>query len=177
MTDRRPSPKRGRRAGKALGSVNNVIIGSVNNVIIRDARPTECAAIGELRVGAYRALGLPPEGSGDGETLRGFGFGGDCTVLDNCTVLVAADEEDERIVGTIALESFGPDSELAKDNTEADIRAFAVDAQAQGLGVGRSLLLAVIELADKRGLRRLRLCTRPDMLAAQHLYAAAGFSR
>jgi N-acetylglutamate synthase-like GNAT family acetyltransferase len=42
---------------------------------------------------------------------------------------------------------------------------------------GRGLLLAVIELAEKRGLRRLRLCTRSVMLAAQHLYAAAGFSR
>jgi hypothetical protein len=37
--------------------------------------------VGELRVAAYRALGLLPEGSGYAETLRGFGFGGDCVVL------------------------------------------------------------------------------------------------
>jgi len=146
-------------------------------VIIRDARLTEQVAIGELRVGAYRALDLLPAGSEYGETLRGFGFGDDGWVLDDCTVLVALDEDDESILGTVTLESFGPDSELARDSTEADVRAFAVAAQAQGRGTGRTLLLAVIEAAEKRGLRRLRLCTRPAMQAAQHLYAAAGFSR
>ena len=143
----------------------------MHGVIIRDARPDERAAVGELRVSAYRALGLLPEGSGYAETLRGFGFGG------HCTVLVAVNEADDSILGTITLEPFDPDSELAKDDTEADIRAFAVTSHAQGKGVGRSLLLAVIERAGKHGLRRLRLCTQPAMHAAQHLYEATGFSR
>ena len=127
--------------------------------------------MGELRVSAYRALGLLSYGDGYAETLRRFGFGGDCTVL------VAVDDGDDSILGTITLEPFDPASELARDDTEADIRAFAVAAQAQGKGVGRRLLLAVIERAEKRGLRRLRLCTNPAMVAAQHLYAATGFSR
>ncbi|MGH3248785.1 MAG: GNAT family N-acetyltransferase [Trebonia sp.] len=139
--------------------------------MIRDVRPDEHAAVGELRVSAYRALGLLPDGSEYAETLRGFGFGGDCIVL------VAVDEVDDSILGTITLEPFDPGSELARDDTEADVRAFAVAARAQGKGVGRNLLLAVIERAEKRGLGRLRLCTLPAMRAAQHLYAAAGFSR
>jgi ribosomal protein S18 acetylase RimI-like enzyme len=143
----------------------------VHYVIIRDARPDEHAAVGELRVSAYRALGLLPEGSEYAETLRGFGFNGDFTVL------VAIDETDDSILGTITLEPFDPASELAQDETEADVRAFAVASQAQGKGVGRKLLLAAIERAEKRGLRRLRLCTQPAMRAAQHLYAATGFSR
>jgi ribosomal protein S18 acetylase RimI-like enzyme len=140
-------------------------------VIIRDARPDEFAAAGELRVMAYRATGLLAEGVGYAETLRGFGFGGDCVVL------VAADEAGSGILGTITLEPFGPGVELARDETEADIRAFAVAPQAQGQGVGRELLLALIECAGKRGIRRLRLCTQPAMEAAQHLYTATGFSR
>jgi GNAT superfamily N-acetyltransferase len=140
-------------------------------VIIRDARPGEYAAVGELRVAAYRALGLLPEGSRYAGTLRGFGFGGDCVVL------VAADEAGSGILGTITLEPFGPAAELARDETEADVRAFAVAPQAQGQGAGRKLLLAVIECAGKRGVRRLRLCTQSAMKAAQHLYATAGFSR
>ena len=140
-------------------------------MIIRDARPDEHASVGELRVSAYRALGLLAEGSGYAETLRGFGFAG------HCTVIVAVDEADDGILGTITLEPFAPSSELARDESEADIRAFAVAPQAQGSGVGRQLLLAVIESAAKQGLSRLRLCTRPPMKAAQHLYAAAGFSR
>ena len=138
--------------------------------MIRDARPDERAAVGELRVSAYRALGLLSDADAYAETLRRFGFGGDCTVL------VAVDD-DASILGTITLEPFEAASELAQDDTEADIRAFAVAAQAQGKGVGRRLLLAVIERAEKQGLRRLRLCTQPAMTAAQHLYVATGFTR
>jgi ribosomal protein S18 acetylase RimI-like enzyme len=92
-------------------------------------------------------------------------------------ILVAAEEATSTTLGTITLELFGPDSELARDETEADIRAFAVAPRTQGRGVGRELLLAVIECAEKRGVRRLRLCTLPAMKAAQHLYATTGFSR
>jgi GNAT superfamily N-acetyltransferase len=139
-------------------------------VEIRDARPGEYATIGDLRVASYQAIGLLPEGSRYTETLRGFGFGTDCLVL------VAADE-DGGVLGTIALEPFGTGSELARDESEADVRAFAVAPRAQGQGVGRMLLLAVIESARKRGVRRLRLCTNPVMVTAQHLYTTAGFSR
>jgi ribosomal protein S18 acetylase RimI-like enzyme len=140
-------------------------------VIIREARSDEYPAIGELRVTAYQALGLLPEGGDYVDTLRGFGFGTDCVVL------VATDEAGSGILGTITIEPFEPSSELASDDTEADVRAFAVAPQGQGNGVGRSLLQAVIERADKRGLRRLRLCTNPVMQAAQHLYETTGFSR
>jgi ribosomal protein S18 acetylase RimI-like enzyme len=141
-------------------------------VIIREVRPGEQALTGELRVAAYRSLGLLPEGSRYADTLRGFGFGFD----GDCTVLVAVDEVSE-IVGTVACEPFGPDSELARDKTEADVRAFAVSAQSQGQGVGRRLLTAVIEHAAGRGIRTLRLCTQPAMTTAQRLYTAAGFIR
>ncbi len=139
--------------------------------MIRQALPGEYAAVGELRVSAYRALGLLPEGSGYAQTLRRFGFDGDCTVL------VGLGEADGELLGTITLQPFGPDSELARDATEADLRAFAVSPAAQGRGAGRALLAAAIDAAARRGLLRLRLCTRPPMKAAQHLYAGAGFSR
>lgn len=145
--------------------------GSVRQVMVRDARPGEYALVGELRVTAYRALGLLPEGSGYADTLREFGFTGECAVL------VAVGGAGNGILGTITLEPYDPASELARDETEADVRAFAVDPRAQGQGVGRNLLLAVIECARKRGTRRLRLCTRPAMKTAQHLYETTGFTR
>jgi GNAT superfamily N-acetyltransferase len=138
--------------------------------MIREARTDEHELVGELRVAAYRALGLLSEGTGYADTLRGFGFGGDCAVL-------VAEDGAGRLVGTITLDPFGPHSELARDGAEADIRAFAVDAGSQGQGVGRQLLHAVIEHAGQRGIRRLRLCTLPAMEAAQHLYAMTGFTR
>lgn len=136
--------------------------------MIREVRDGERSAVGDLRVSAYRALGLLS--GGYAETLRGFGFG------DDCLILVAADSGG-RLAGTITVEWFGPHSELAADDTEADVRAFAVDAGAQGRGTGRALLTAAVEHAAKRGLRRLRLCTQPQMEKAQRLYAAAGFTR
>jgi GNAT superfamily N-acetyltransferase len=147
------------------------LVGSVHDVMIRDAWPDERAAVGELRLSAYRALGLLSDVDPYAQTLRRFGFDGDCTVL------VAVDDADDGILGTVTLEPYDQASELARDDTEADIRAFAVAPQAQGKGVGRKLLLAVIERAEKQGLRRLRLCTQPAMAAAGHLYADAGFSR
>jgi GNAT superfamily N-acetyltransferase len=147
----------------------------VGNVIIREWKPDEQPLVGELRVAAYRALGLLPEGSGYAETLREFGFDGDCVVL--VAAGEGSDGEYGGILGTITLEPFGPHSELARGQTEADVRAFGVDARAQGQGIGRALLQAVIACAAKRGVRRLRLCTQPAMTTAQHLYAAAGFAR
>jgi ribosomal protein S18 acetylase RimI-like enzyme len=140
-------------------------------VIIREARPDEHPAIGELRVTAYRSLGLLPKGSSYADTLRNFGFGTDCTVL------VATDDAGTAILGTITLEPFSPAGELARDETEADIRAFAVAPAGQGQGVGRGLLRAVIDAAGQRGLHVLRLCTQPAMLAAQYLYETTGFTR
>jgi GNAT superfamily N-acetyltransferase len=143
-------------------------------VIIREARPDEHPAIGELRLTAYRSLGLLPEGSDYADTLRNFGFGADGTA---CTVLVATDDAGTTLLGTITLEPFSPAGELARDETEADVRAFAVAPAGQGQGVGRGLLGAVIDEAAGRGLHVLRLCTQPAMRAAQHLYETTGFTR
>jgi ribosomal protein S18 acetylase RimI-like enzyme len=140
-------------------------------VIIREALPGEQPLVGELRVGAYQAIGLLPETSEYAQTLRTFGFG-----PHRCTVLVAVAAAGG-LLGTITVEPFGPDSELAQDPAEADIRAFAVGARAQGQGVGRQLLRAVVDYAAGHGIGTLRLCTQPAMAAAQHLYATAGFSR
>jgi GNAT superfamily N-acetyltransferase len=114
--------------------------------------------VGELRVTAYRALGLLSAGSGYAEPLRALGFGGDGEVL------VAADEAGNGILGTVTLEAFAPASELAKDDTEADIRAFAVAPSAQGHGVGRKLPAAVIERAEQRGVWRLLQDPGPRLL-------------
>ncbi len=141
-------------------------------MIIRAAQSDERELIGELRVAAYRDSGFVSEGAGYAETLRNFGFD------DGCVILVAVcDDGSDGLLGTVALELFGPHSELARDETEADVRAFAVASGTQGRGVGRALLSAVTDLGRQRGLRTLRLCTQPAMLAAQHLYEKAGFAR
>ncbi len=82
-----------------------------------------------------------------------------------------------RMLGTVAVQSWPQPCEIATSADEAEVRALAVIPGGQGRGIGRALLRAVIDQARARGLRRVILCTRPEMLAARHLYAEAGFRR
>jgi GNAT superfamily N-acetyltransferase len=138
-------------------------------VIVRDARASELAGIGDLRVAAYRAGGLLSVNPGYAEVLRGLGVSG------TAEVLVA--EKNGRIVGTVMLEPFYRFSEIARSLGEAEVRALAVAPREQGRGAGRALVAAVIERATVRGLHRLLLSANPAMTAAQHLCRRAGFTR
>jgi ribosomal protein S18 acetylase RimI-like enzyme len=137
-------------------------------VEIRDARPDEFAAVGDLRIAAYRADGFLSAGSGYTPILRALGTDG------NGEILVAADGEQVR--GTVMLMLY-PHGNLIQTPDEAEIRALAVAKDARGLGIGRALVAAVTHRATERGVRLLLLLTHPDMRTAQRLYAEAGFSR
>jgi ribosomal protein S18 acetylase RimI-like enzyme len=137
-------------------------------VDVRDARPEEFAAIGDLRVAAYRADGFLSGTSSYEPTLRALGTDGAGEIL------VAVD--DGRILGTVMLMP-GPHGNVVRSPDDAEIRALAVAKQARGSGIGRALVAAVIQRAVARDIRRLLLLTHPDMRAAQHLYAEAGFCR
>jgi ribosomal protein S18 acetylase RimI-like enzyme len=141
-------------------------------VIVREARPGEFAAAGELRVTAYRAGGFLPPASGYEPTLRALGATGDGTVL----VAVPGDD-DSRILGTVMLQTWPHAGEVVAGHGEAEIRALAVAPGLQGRGTGSALLQAVIGLAGRSGVRHLVLLTQPEMRAAQHLYQRAGFRR
>ncbi len=140
-----------------------------NGVIVRDARPSEIPAIGDLRVDAYAAQDFLSDGSHYTETLRGLGREGDGLVL--------AAVDGGQILGTVMLQSWPDGGHVVRGPGEAEIRALAVSPGAQGRGVGRALLQAVTDRAIALGAHHLVLCTQPDMFAAQRLYAAAGFRR
>lgn len=140
-----------------------------DGVIVRDARPGELPAIGDLRVAAYAAQGHLSDGSHYTETLRGLGRDGDGQVL--------AAVDGEQILGTVMLQGWPEGGHVVRGPNEAEIRALAVAPGVQGRGVGRALLQAVTDRAAAQGAHRLVLCTQPEMIAAQHLYETAGFRR
>ena len=136
-------------------------------VRIREARAEEFDQIGELRVAAYRADGLLSETYAD--TLRVLGMDGTGEIL--------AAVDGERLLGTVTLVIWPHGGEVLRDPGEGEIRALAVASAAQGRGIGRALLTAVMRRAAAREVRELLLLTQPEMRAAQHLYADAGFRR
>jgi ribosomal protein S18 acetylase RimI-like enzyme len=138
-------------------------------VIVRDARPDELCAIGDLRVTAYRADGFLSATSSYAPTLRALGTNGEGEIL----VAEAAGQ----LAGTVMLQLTAHQSRLVTGPDEAEIRALAVAPAARRLGTGRALLTAVIARAAQRGVRHLVLCTQVEMLAAQRLYRQAGFRR
>jgi ribosomal protein S18 acetylase RimI-like enzyme len=136
-------------------------------VEIRDARPEEFGAIGELRVAAYRAGGFLTEGYAD--TLRALATDGTGEIL--------AAVDCGHILGTVTLVTWPHGGEVLRRPGEGEIRALAVAARARGRGIGRALLTTVMQRATAREVRDLLLLTQPEMRAAQHLYAEAGFRR
>jgi ribosomal protein S18 acetylase RimI-like enzyme len=138
-------------------------------VDVRDARPEEFGSIGELRVAAYKADGFLAEASGYTDTLRVLGMDGTGEIL--------AAVDDGRILGTVTLVTWPYGGEVLRSPGEGEVRALAVAAAARGRGIGRALLTAVMRRAAAREIRELLLLTQPDMRAAQHLYAEAGFQR
>jgi ribosomal protein S18 acetylase RimI-like enzyme len=162
--------------------------------MIREARPDEFAAVGDLRVAAYEAGGfLNPEYTPE---LRALGTQGDGTVL------VAVPEDRPAagptgataygpaagsgsglpdgpglIAGTIMLVTWPLAGELVGGPDEAEIRALAVAPGVRNGGVGTGLLLTALNWAELAGARRVVLSTLPQMRAAHRLYERNGFRR
>lgn len=59
--------------------------------------------------------------------------------------------------------------------SEADIQTIAVSEPAQGKGLGRVLMLRLIDEARARGAREVFLEVRADNPGARHLYESLGF--
>lgn len=138
-------------------------------MIVREALPDELAVIGDLRVAAYQADGFLSETPGYTATLRALGGSGTDDVL--------AAVDGGQILGTVMLQHWPYAGKVVWGPGEAEIRALAVAPRARGRGIGRALVTAVMERAIDRQVRHLLLFTLPQMRAAHHLYAEAGFSR
>ena len=116
-----------------------------------------------------QADGFLSDASNYGETLRTLGTDGTGQIL--------AAVADGQLLGTVMLQLPPHAGQVVRGPDEAEVRALAVSPEAQGRGVGRALLRAVIERARKLGVRHLVLSTQSGMDAARYLYTSVGFGR
>jgi len=156
-------------------------------VQIRDALREEFDELGHVRLAAYRADGFLSPQSTYAPTLRTLGADGLGHVLvavdagpsgsSGSTNSTAPQDVGTRILGTVMLQGWAGAGEILAGPEEAEIRALAVLPEARGIGLGQTLLAAVIGRAAEIGVRRLVLLTQPEMRAAHRLYEKAGFTR
>jgi GNAT superfamily N-acetyltransferase len=65
---------------------------------------------------------------------------------------------------------------VAKDHTTAQLRILLVDAVARGLGLGARLVEECLRFARAAGYEQIVLWTNHPLVAARHIYLAAGFT-
>ena len=142
---------------------------------IRPVRPEEHEEAGAVTAAAYEEFVTSPD-DWNGYLRRLADIGGRA---DRTLVLVALDEG--RVVGTVTVETRErvPGSRdrppLVPD--EVHVRMLGVRPDAQGRGVGRALMEAVLAEARRLDKRRVTLDTTDAMVAAQRLYESMGFVR
>ena len=149
--------------------------GVVSRAIIREARPEDDFAIGELLVEAFLAQYAKklPEVVYTDERKRALRNVAAKRAI--AKVLVA--EVDGEVVGTVALFPPGaPDSEAWLPNT-ADLRHLATAVRYHGTGLSRPLVDAIEEVARQWGVDAVALHVRRGARGVAEMYQRRGYVR
>jgi ribosomal protein S18 acetylase RimI-like enzyme len=136
---------------------------------VQPARADEFDRIAELTVRVYVEGGL----ASDGYTRELADVAGRSTRSE----LLVVRDEDDRVVGSVALVLSGDFGEVTTSDEEAAFRMLVVDPAARGRGIGELLVTTCLDLARAAGKRRMILSTGPEMTAAHRLYERLGFRR
>ncbi|MFE9323007.1 GNAT family N-acetyltransferase [Nocardia sp. NPDC052278] len=139
-----------------------------SQVVVRDARPDEYDAVGDLTVEVYVGEGYVRPGSPYVTELADITHR-----AGSAQVLVAV--HDDRVVGSLAVARPGtPYAEIARPG-ELEFRMLAVSKSARGLGAGTALVRTVIETAQAESFAAVVLTTMPAMADARRIYDRFGF--
>jgi ribosomal protein S18 acetylase RimI-like enzyme len=141
-----------------------------DGVLVRRIRPEEIDAVSALAVDAYAASYSLTDG-------YRADIGAVADRARDHEVWVAVDSVTGRLLGTVSTPQDGRTMSPVAHDGELDFRLLAVAADARRRGVGEVLVEHVLELARRRGIRRVVLNTGPDMIGAHRLYERLGFER
>ena len=138
---------------------------------IREIRPDEYQALGDVTVGAY-VDHLSPRDDEYREELRNV-----ATRAAAVPVLVAVDPNGRVLGGVAYVPGVGTSMSEDMNEGEASIRMLAVDPSVAGRGIGRALTVACIARARADARAAISLYTLPSMTVAHRLYGSLGFRR
>jgi GNAT superfamily N-acetyltransferase len=147
----------------------------VGRAVIREARPEDDKAIGELLVEAYitqYAKKIPEVVYS--EERKAF-LRDVASRRKECTILVA--EVDGEVGGTVALYPPGANGSEAWLPDTADLRALATAVRYHGQGLAQPLLAATEVLAKQWGVDAITLHVRRGALGVGRMYERRGYQR
>lgn len=148
------------------------------NLTIRDIRPNEHVALGQLMVDVYSSLEgfpKPTEQPGYYQMLANIGS---FTEKPGARVLVAIGEDGGLLGGVIYfadMEQYGSGGVATTIKNASGFRLLGVGPQARGLGVGKALTLACLQYARDAGHTQVILHTTKAMQTAWGMYTKLGF--
>lgn len=147
---------------------------------IREVRPEECVALGQLLVEAYASLEgfpTPAELPAYYEMLANIGS---FTEKKDARVLVALSEEGELVGGVVYFGDMAEYSNASIATTlenASGMRLLGVSVKARGQGVGKALTQACIQQAREKGHAEMILHSTHFMPTAWGMYERMGFQR
>jgi GNAT superfamily N-acetyltransferase len=144
---------------------------------VRDARPEEYTAVGELTAEAYRVDGLldehelPTDAAYEAKLL-------DAARRAREADLWVAVDADGTLLGTVTwCPPRSPWRELAHADHQGEFRMLSVAPAGRRRGVGRALVEACLTRARRDRMTELVIWSHPRMLGAHALYDRMGFQR
>jgi len=147
---------------------------------IRDIRKDEFATLGRLMADVYSNLAgfpSPDEQPGYYDMLRSIGR---FSEKKDARVLVAISANDELVGGIVYfgdMAEYGSGGTATTVKNASGIRLLGVSAPARGMGAGKALARACIQLARDKGHSHVVLHTTQPMQVAWSLYEKLGFER
>ena len=150
------------------------------HLTIHDLHPEEFAALGRLMVEVYSNLEgfpTPEEQPRYYELLANIGS---FTETKDARVLVAVTAEEELVGGVVYfgdMAQYGSGGTATTVKDASGIRLLGVSPRFRGLGAGRALTQACLQLAREKGQAQVILHTTQAMQIAWQLYERLGFVR
>jgi GNAT superfamily N-acetyltransferase len=153
---------------------------SKTRFIVRNAKPHEFSAIGELMVNVYSQLEGFPKESEQPHYYKMLANVGSLTTKPGTELLVATSIDDE-IAGVVVyfgdMKYYGSGGTATQEQDAAGFRLLAVNQKARGWGIGKLLTQACVKKAKDMNRSQVIIHTTMAMQVAWKMYESIGFKR